>query len=185
MKPVELNQPKKDFTVKKDSWLMKFYMFIRNEGGYNLPTDSCKLRNNMLLSFFLFIFSAPMFLIVKPFSKHFDDELSPWVTFIFTIIGFGIVSMITPNDGAPWVDSLSLSFLHSMGIHGLAALAIGWYVLSTLAIIAMAIFIIIIVGGVILGVKLYESRKPNKKVSVVGKLYSDMRKKVCTPVKYL
>ena len=183
MKELKLNQPKKDFTVKKDSWLMKFFMFVRTEGKSNLPTDSCDLRNEMIMSFFLFSLTAPMFFIIKPIVKRIDEDMSPWIPMIVTLLGFMITALIHIDNGTPWIDSLPLAILNGMGIHGLGALAIGWYLISIIMIVLTTLIFATVFGVGYLFYKLYSLRKNTG--SVVGKLYSDMRKKVCSPVKYI
>ncbi len=195
MEPVEFNKPIEKYTVNTNSWYMKLFIFIRTNRKFDLPEDTCALRYEMFWSYLIFIISLPMFLIMKLTQKILDEDedMPQWLGLIITLLGFTLFMVIGSGNGEPWIKADAIVLLMKWGVtNQTAILLIGWFtggvILTTVISIGFAIgyYIVSYIIKIYKYIKSFTPKKEtnDKPMNIISKLYSDYRKKVCTPIKY-
>ncbi len=196
MEPVEFNKPIEKYTVNTNSWYMKLFIFIRTNRKSDLPEDTCALRREMFWSYLIFIISLPMFLIMKLIQKIVDEDedMPQWLGLIITLLGFTLFMVIgSHNNSNVWTKADAIVLLMKWGVtNHVTILLIGWFsggvILTTVMSIGFALgyYIVSYIYKIFKYVKsLFPKKNTNvKPTNTILKLYSDYRKKMCTPIKY-
>lgn len=183
MENVTINPPTKEFIVNKNSWYMKLYIFLRADSY--LPTDSCKLRRGIIATFFMFLITAPLFLIIKLIDRKLDNEMSLAVPLALTVIGIIIASI--PHG--PEINDVSQPYLttilDSFNLSFIPNLLILWFIVPIIGILIFTIAIGLIGVIAYFIYTLYEMLPKRETDSTITKLYKDAKNKVCTKVKYV
>ena len=177
------------YKVNLNNWLMKLYMHVRQEGEFYLPTDTCALRGDMFYTLTMALVTLPTLLI----SKYILNKVDPGgknppvaMYFGFAVFALLIIAIIGTTQKQFYIGSDYYIWMTSIGVTSILIQTIlAWFIAPVIFVLSIGIVTYIAFGILELSKRIPKAKpKKEKKESITKKLYSDYRKKVCTPIEY-
>lgn len=173
--------------INTNKWYIKFYMFLHNINKKQLPNNSCTLRNELIKTFFIFLITAPLWLLISTIKKNANDydKIKS-----YQILGISL-----------FLNLLSVTFLTKSETNLLMFTDFAPYIIyfAPSIVVLSTILIILLIAGILYFPYKYienEEMKKFKKVNfkkakkektdgVIKKLYKSWRDKNCQKIEWL